>query len=241
MRALKRCYGILGLVFGIAVVLALANIKPGTGQAAAGGDNPTPIPLDSNAGMPGIPAALQPPVLPGNPTQADQGAQTYYFVCMVCHGNVGQGLTPEWVAVIDMGALGCWKSKCHGSAHPAEGFALPKVVPAVKSPAIQATFENAQLLHDFIQQKMPWQSPGSLKDEEYWQLTAYVLRMNGMDPGYRTLDAQSASTFSLKSPPPPASPPPDLRWVLGLGGIIILTLAAFLLVKLFAKRKAGVG
>lgn len=239
MSALKRCSGILGWLVGLAVIFTLVSFQSANGQTPDGEDKPTPIPLDSNAGMPGIPASLQPPALPANPSQADQGAQTYYFVCMVCHGNVGQGLTPEWVAVIDMGALSCWKSKCHGPAHPADGFALPKVVPAVKSPAIQASFQNAQSLHDFLQQKMPWQAPGSLKDEEYWQLTAFLLRMNGMDPGYRTLDVKTAAAFSLQSPPPPAAPPLDLRWVVGLGGIIVVILAAFLLIRIARKQKGS--
>jgi len=38
--------------------------------------------------------AAPPTVYP--PTQADQGAQVYWFVCMVCHGDRGQGLTDEW-------------------------------------------------------------------------------------------------------------------------------------------------
>jgi hypothetical protein len=45
---------------------------------------------------------------------------------------------------------------------------------------------------------MPWQAPGSLSEDEYWKLTAFLIRQNGLDPGSTPLNEQNAKLFSLK-------------------------------------------
>src|SRR5690554_4716614 len=65
----------------------------GSGNAQA----PTPPSPAEGVDMIAFPDIMVPPVLPENPTQADYGRQVYYYVCMTCHGNLGQGLTQEWI------------------------------------------------------------------------------------------------------------------------------------------------
>ena len=133
----------------VVISLALAGrLSPTTVQA--GGD-PTPVRMSTSS-------RLSPPPTVYPPAQADQGAQVYYLVCMACHGDRGQGLTTEWRNVLGAPDNNCWQSKCHAANHPFDGFVLPKVIPAVVGPDVLAGFQTAKSLHDFIQQKMPWQA-----------------------------------------------------------------------------------
>lgn len=181
------------------------------------------------------PDRLARPTLPANPAQADLGGQVYYMVCMACHGDQGQGLSPEWVEAWGLEENACWQSKCHASNHPPEGFELPRNIPAVVGPGVVNRFANALELHDYLQVQMPWQAPGTLSAEEYWQLTAYLVRLNGLDPGPAPLDAQSAAKVLLRNIPfnqeqDPASPT-EFPWFWAVTGFILGAAGIILLVK----------
>lgn len=174
------------------------------------------------------------PTLPADPVQADLGSQVYYYVCMACHGDQGQGLTPEWIDQWGLEKNACWQSKCHAANHPPEGFTLPRTIPPVVGPPLMSRFSSALELHDYIKLKMPWHAPGTLSDLEYWQLTAFLVRLNGIDPGREDLDANRAALIrwqpetlvtaaltptvlaSQPVPPPPSSSP---RWILVIAGL----------------------
>ncbi len=134
--------------------------------------------------------------VPANAPQAQYGAEVYRLVCQDCHGDKGQGLTPEWRATWAPQDQNCWQSKCHAANHPPEGFILP-VAPAIVGKVALARFSTAADLHDFIQAEMPWYRPGSLETRDAWAVTAHVLVMNQIDPG-SLLDAQTASQISLR-------------------------------------------
>ena len=187
---------------------------------------------------------LAPPPTVYPPTQADQGAQVFYQVCMACHGDHGQGLTDEWRGVLDPPDQNCWQSRCHAANHPVDGFVFPKVVPPVVGPQIKILFANGLDLYEYIKTKMPFQAPGSLKDAEYWQLTAFLLRLNGVNPGTQILSAQSAAELwlnPLAKPSPTPTPlvtpaqtapiPPARVWGLFAFGLVILAGLSFFLVK----------
>jgi hypothetical protein len=56
---------------------------------------------------------------------------------------------------------------------------------------------------------MPYQDPGSLDEETYWRLTAFLLRQNQIGGWQEPLGPQNASEVKLKSsaaPGPPATP-----------------------------------
>jgi mono/diheme cytochrome c family protein len=155
-----------------------------------------PLPPGIEGGDPAN-ARLAPPPMPENPTQADLGAQVYYQVCMVCHGDRGQGLTDEWRGVLDPEDQDCWQSGCHHTKHPEGGFIFPKIVPPVVGAGALSHYPTARHLHDYLQARMPWQARGTRSAEEYWQLTAFLLRANGVDPGPGPLDAPRAAEIIL--------------------------------------------
>jgi cytochrome c len=183
--------------------------------------------------MPSMLDRLAPPPTVYPPTQADLGAQVYYQVCMACHGDRGQGLTDEWRQVLDPPDRNCWQSGCHNPHHPPDGFVFPKVVPAVVGAGVLEQFQTAANLHAFIQSKMPFQAPGSLKEDEYWQLTAFLLRANGYTLPSIPLDEQTAQRlFLAPQPAQPAPKPAFINIAIGLAAgfiiILLLLILAFL-------------
>jgi len=117
-------------------------------------------------------------------------------------------------------------------------------VPALIGPQALARFDTAQSLQSFISGNMPFQAPASLSGEEYWQLTAYLLRANGVDLGDQALDATLALDVRLRPDPSadPAEAPDstDARWIGWLGiGLVVggLSLALWG----WRRRKKGQG
>jgi len=178
------------------------------------------------------PDRLAPPPTVYPPGQADLGAQVYYQVCMVCHGDRGQGLTDEWRNVLPPPDNNCWQSRCHAANHPVGGFVFPHQVPAVTGAGFLVSFGDAGKLHDFIQSKMPWQAPGSLKPDEYWQLTAYLIRLNGYHLGTTVLDAQSATRIDFSAKAANKEPAP---WQIGL--IFVALAVVYFAVVIYVKRR----
>ena len=156
---------------------------------------------ENETGMVSIEDRLGRPTLPAQPDQAHLGSQTYYYVCMTCHGDQGQGLTTEWIQTVEMGEQSCWQSRCHASNHPPEGFVLPKYIPPVVGPVFTARFGNAQEVYDYIHQRMPWHMPGSLSEQEYWDLTAFLLRLNGIQPLPLPLNVVNAASSVMEPAP----------------------------------------
>ncbi len=108
----------------------------------------------------------------------DNGTELYQFWCSTCHGDRGQGLTPEWRATWPKGKQNCWQSKCHATNHPPEGFVFPKNVPALIGPDTLTKFRTAQDLYGYSRATMPYWSPNLLKDDEYRAITAFLVKAN---------------------------------------------------------------
>ena len=133
--------------------------------------------------------------LPPNATQLEYGAEVYRLVCKACHGDRGQGLTDDWRAQWEPEDQNCWQSKCHALNHPPDGFYLP-IGPAVVGPPV-LIFETAQDLYDYNHNYMPWHDPGSMTQKESWSVTAYILKINNIDPGPE-LGPETASQIRLR-------------------------------------------
>lgn len=144
--------------------------------------------------------------LPPDATQLEYGTEVYRLVCKACHGDKGQGLTDDWRAQWNPRDQNCWQSKCHGGNHPPDGFYLP-MSPAVVGPPLQM-FGTALDLYNYIHTYMPWHDPGSMTQKDSWSVTAYILKMNNIDPG-PDLNPNTASEIRLRSDSiPPVSPMP---------------------------------
>ncbi len=139
--------------------------------------------------------------------QATRGAELYAMRCITCHGDRGQGLTREWRLTWDDEHQNCAKPKCHGRDNP-EGFYLPNMyAPAIVGPDTLDEFETAQDLFDFISTRMPFQEPGILMPEDYWALTAYLLRQNGITLPGAEVGQDNARAILLHPQATPTSAP----------------------------------
>ncbi len=197
-------------VFVGAVLLALAGFivavfatsgEPVTAQMAT---TPTPVPTRAMPGKIGTGEDWIIIDLPPDAPQIDYGHEIYRLVCSACHGDIGQGLTPEWRSTWAPEDQNCWQSKCHGPNHPPDGFVLP-VAPAINNLTKLSTFPTALQLQAYIHAAMPWYKPGGLTDERAWQVTAYVLKLNNIDAG-PVLNAETAAKIRLASNLPAADP-----------------------------------
>lgn len=160
-----------------------------------------------------------------NSAQAEEGARIYVEHCQVCHGDVGQGLA-KWRLTWDEQHQNCSVPKCHGLNHPPDGFYLPhNSAPALIGENTLTRFQTAVDLHAFISARMPFQSPGTLRNDEYWALTAFLLREDGILPQGIQLGAMNAASVAVR---PSAFGAMNL-FVAALGAIALSALAVFLL------------
>ena len=155
---------------------------------------------------------LAEPTLPSSPTQADYGAYDYWLLCLPCHGDRGQGLTDEFRTTYPPEEQFCWERGCHGERPYENGFTLPAYVPPVIGPsAALEKFSNAALLKAYISAAMPFWNPGSLTEEESWNIIAFLLRENGIPlPGKLDLNTPEQILLSTAPTPTKILPTPTL-------------------------------
>jgi quinol-cytochrome oxidoreductase complex cytochrome b subunit len=214
----KKSVLVIGLFIGILLILAVLTALSPT-HAYSAGEEPTPEPTSW------ISPDIYEPYLPDNPLLADKGAAKYWAVCMACHGDRGQGLTDEWRKRGFGEDMNCWQSKCHGNNHPPEGFQLVRVIPPAIGPTTLRRFTTAAELHDYLLAKMPWWNPGSLTSEEAWQLTAFLLREDGLYPRNQEFNPQEAASIPVHLPYHSQSGERAGQWVLfGSLGLVALLL-----------------
>lgn len=56
---------------------------------------------------------------------------------------------------------------------------------------------TAQGLYDYVSEAMPFDAPGSLPDQEYWDTLAWILDQNGLLPDGTELGPENASDVSV--------------------------------------------
>jgi S-disulfanyl-L-cysteine oxidoreductase SoxD len=89
---------------------------------------------------------------------ATQGRLVYQEHCASCHGDKGQGIAGSPALVGGQGTL-----------------ATDKPVRTVGS-----YWPFATTVWDFVNKTMPYQAPGTLKTDDVYSVTAYVLYLNGI-------------------------------------------------------------
>ena len=151
---------------------------------------------------------LAQPTLPADPNQADQGSQVYWLSCLPCHGDRGQGLTEEFIQTYPEEDRNCWTSGCHGARPYEDGFTIPKYIPPVIGEGTLQKFSNAAALRSYIHAAMPYWDPGSLTEEQTWQVTAFMLREGGLWDDSVELNASNADLVLLGLPTATPTPQP---------------------------------
>jgi len=180
------------LLLLIIAFLALSMMRPpaNPGQSQGPAATPTPTPLARKSWV------TLPP-MPETATQADYGAELFRLVCRDCHGDKGQGLTDAWRATWAPKDQNCWQSKCHALNHPPDGFVIPHTIRPIIGPGTLPEFDTAAQLFARMRTYQPWYNPGSMPDEEYWQLTAFLLRENGVDLKGEQLGPELAASLPI--------------------------------------------
>ena len=132
------------------------------------------------------------------PAQADNGAQAFWGMCQDCHGDLGQGLDAEWRATFPPAYQDCWASGCHGDDAPDNSFVIPETGgPALAGPGALPQFSTAFDLGTYIQESMPLYPPGSLTDDQAWELTAFLINLNDKKVGNLTLSGSNSAAIPL--------------------------------------------
>ena len=172
------------------VVMCLFLLGTGTAVSyAQDGEEPPPT----------VDRLAQPPTVAA-PTQADEGEQLYWLHCQPCHGDVGQGFTEaeddDWRSQYPPEEKYCWESGCHGERPYENGFKIPTRVPAIIGEGTLERFYSTAQLHAYIKGAMPYQWPGTLQDEEYLQLTAFLAKSHDVWNG-TILTTTNLSEFVL--------------------------------------------
>jgi len=162
----------LGSVLSIVV---LAGLSAGCNSTA---DNPmpalgTPVSSDQLAGF-DLVVGADGDGLPAGRGTAAQGQRVYRSRCLACHGENGEGNSAATVLV--------------GGSMRSEG-------PPLKT--VGSYWPYATTVFDFIRRAMPADAPKSLSDEEVYQVTAYVLYLNGLVTQDQVLDARSLPAVEM--------------------------------------------
>jgi mono/diheme cytochrome c family protein len=132
-----------------------------------------------------------------DPDQFALGRRIYTQWCATCHGDRGQGLE-LWRQSWDEEHQNCTKSGCHGRRYPPDGFMMLKVAPPLIGPNTLMIFQTAYQLYFFIRATMPFQAPGSLGDEEYWAVVAFLADQHGADASGEVLNEATALEVKLR-------------------------------------------
>lgn len=161
---------------GIAALLALLMQPTAGGFVAEGRAAEVGVFAPPDPAQMAATDRLARPVLGESPTQVEVGRYQYYYNCMPCHGDRGQGLTDEWRQVWVEDHQNCWARGCHTGKSELAAFYIPRVVPALVG---LSHFQTAEALFTFLRDTQPPQRPGTLTEAEYWALTAFLLFQDG--------------------------------------------------------------
>ena len=215
MKIARSSFPYIAVLFiGLGLAALIFTLTPITGS-----DRVATTPIEAEN-------PLDPPIVSDPPSQLDEGALTFWGVCMACHGNTGQGLTDEWRELAFGEDKDCWTSKCHAPNHPPQGFEFPTTVPPLVGGGTLGRFTSAQQLYDYVYAMMPWWNQGSLTPENAWQVTAYLLKMNKTLPADIQLDGKVGSAIPVHRKI--SAPKNDMALSLIFAAALVLTMLGWL-------------
>ncbi len=86
----------------------------------------------------------------------------------------------------DVYAADC--AECHGEQ--GEGGTGPLLIGGSKR---IASYETTERLYDYVSRTMPFDNPGTLAEQQYWDVIAYLLDENELLPANSVLGPESES------------------------------------------------
>jgi S-disulfanyl-L-cysteine oxidoreductase SoxD len=121
---------------------------------------------------------------PGNGT-AKEGAPLFTQKCAACHGANGyEGRAPQLIKIDPAIAANVKQPPC--------------LSPCIRGGNVMALHSPyATTIWDYINRGMPFGKEGSLKPDEVYALTAYLLYKNGIIPEDQVLDAKSLPQIKM--------------------------------------------
>jgi mono/diheme cytochrome c family protein len=151
-----------------------------------------------------------PPLEAPHAAQADQlarGESLYMFYCATCHGRQGGGLEEARLAFPEDHRF-C--ERCHAPRGPRQlpqeamapnyAFSIGVAPPLWGEEALRG-FGDAAALYHYARAAMPRQAPGSLDDQDYVDIVAFILAQEERLPEGRVLDAEGLESIPLHSLP----------------------------------------
>jgi mono/diheme cytochrome c family protein len=120
--------------------------------------------------------------LPEGKGTAAEGAKVYASRCATCHGAKGQGGT----------AIPLVAGKGHS-----RGYRIGRPPPGEPAPTLVDFYPYATTLFDYTRRAMPWNAPGSLRDDETYGVVAFVLNLNGLLGEDDVLDSRSLPRIKM--------------------------------------------
>ncbi|WP_439100462.1 c-type cytochrome [Congregibacter sp.] len=117
--------------------------------------------------------------LPSGSGSVAAGKAVYAKTCANCHGDAGKGASAAALA--------------GGERVSPDALAADRSL--VRD--IGNYWPYATTLFDYIRRAMPYESPGSLSDNQVYASTAFILYLNGLLDADSTLDARTLPTITM--------------------------------------------
>lgn len=142
-------------------------------------------------------------VIAGYSEQVRHGAEVYDLVCSNCHGNTGLGIE-EGRAEFLPEHQRC--EKCH---RPFNASTLANVEiseknsfnigtpPALRNHGMLSKFGSAAGLYAYLSAAMPRHDPGVLSEQDYLDITAFLLVLNGALPKDTILTKENSPNITF--------------------------------------------
>ena len=123
--------------------------------------------------------------LPQGRGSAKEGAPLYAQKCAACHGATGSGgRAPELIR--------------NETPLPPGGKQPPCLSPCIRGANVMGIHSPyATTIWDYINRGMPFGKEGTLKPDEVYALTAFLLFKNGVIPEDQVIDAQSLPQIKM--------------------------------------------
>lgn len=145
--------------------------------------------------------ALEPNIAQAN-QKAAPGASVYRRECVSCHGERGEGLASS-PAIMGSGALPMYERDPATSTNPAMQDPAERLRTANLPPGadVRGAFRTAQDLFNYLSREMPLprSKAGTLKPEEYWAVTNYILLGHGVAVPAEGVNPQNAANVPIKT------------------------------------------